>query len=537
MLNHTHILRLEPVLEASEYEAINAFCAEHKGIGNLAKLAGFLKERFALELALDPDIIGGFSSDSSNLPGMAHGLCRPENERACAIILRCCFRSGIPMTLSGGKSNLTGSATPADGIIISTVRMLTPPLHVDQETQRVDVPPGMILEDMRQAVLEQTENQLVFPVDPTSRADACVGGCLACNASGFTPGETGAFRSWVQSIRVLFPNGMCLKANRGEFISENGCFILDEGDSRREWPLPTYERPAIKNASGPFSEPSGQIDVVDLFIGSEGLLGLVTACTLQLKENPPSYLDLFFSLPDEAEAIRFLQAANERFGGDLGRLAAFEYFGVHCRKYMNHETRFFRGDDQVGIYIQEPLFDREMEDAVGVWLEIIEEAELDIDEDAILLLDSDSLRRLFMEARHSMPANALEVAQQRGSFTIMTDTVVPPDRFPEFLEFTHGRIAAKGLDYLSFGHLGDCHLHFTILPSDGQMDEAVAAYDDIIAKSADLGGVYSGEHGTGKRKRKDFLRCYGPEAVEQVRSCKAAVDPDFLLNRGNVFEV
>ena len=66
-------------------------------------------------------------------------------------------------------------------------------------------------------------------------------------------------------------------------------------------------------------------------------------------------------------------------------------------------------------------------------------------------------------------------------------------------------------------------------------DAAVAAYDDIVARSADLGGVYSGEHGTGKRKRKDFLRCHGAEAVEQVRRCKMAVDPDWLLNVGAVF--
>jgi len=141
-----------------------------------------------------------------------------------------------------------------------------------------------------------------------------------------------------------------------------------------------------------------------------------------------------------------------------------------------------------------------------------------------------------MEARHSMPANALEVVQHRGTYTIMTDTVVPPERFSAFLEFTHRVIQAEKLDYLSFGHFGDCHLHFTILPEQDKLARATEIYDLIIAESARLGGVYSGEHGTGKRKRKDFLRCYGPEAVEQVRKCKAAVDPEFLLNRGNVIE-
>jgi FAD/FMN-containing dehydrogenase len=229
-MNHTHILHLESALEASEVEAIDVFCAEHKGPASLADLADFLRERFALELTLDPDIIEGFSLDGSNLPGVAQGLCRPANERESAIILRSCFQAGIPMTLSAGKSNLTGSATPEGGIIISTVRMLTPGVSVDSEAQTVIVSPGIILEEMRRRVLEQTENRLIFPVHPTSRADACVGGGLACNASGFTPGETGAFRPWVQSIRFLLPEGYCIEAARGDYISENGRFILGGDD-------------------------------------------------------------------------------------------------------------------------------------------------------------------------------------------------------------------------------------------------------------------------------------------------------------------
>ncbi len=93
------------------------------------------------------------------------------------------------------------------------------------------------------------------------------------------------------------------------------------------------------------------------------------------------------------------------------------------------------------------------------------------------------------------------------------------------------------MEYVAFGHLGDCHLHFTLLPQCDQIEKGVALYDAIVAKSAELGGVYSGEHGTGKRKRRDFLRCYGAGAVEDVRRCKAVVDPGFVLNRGNVIEI
>ncbi len=530
----TNRLPLQPVLTTEEYAALDRFGAAHPGAANLPAIAGFLRELFHLDLSTDPEIIAGFAEDSSHLPGRAQALARPADERGCAAVLRICRAAGIPVTFSGGKSNLTGSATPPGGVVLSTVRMLAPTVRVNAAGRCAAAPVGMLLEDMRREVMRQTAGKWRYPVDPTSRADATVGGCLACNASGFTPGESGATRAWVQSLRFLLPNGMLISAERNQYVSSGGFFHLEDGRTVQAWPIPAYPRPAIKNAGGPFSSPDGAMDFVDLVIGSEGIFGLATACTLRLAENPGAYLDLFISLPDEEAALRLLAAARAHLKNDLGRLTAFEYFGEHCRQYMKHEERFFHDTDQVGVYIQEPLRDKEMEDAAGVWLEILAAAELDVPDQSILILDTDAQRELFMEARHSMPANSLEVVQQRGTFTIMTDTVVPFDKFREFLEFTHAQIRAQNLDYLSFGHLGDCHLHFTILPHKPQIDQAVAVYDAIIARSADLGGVYSGEHGTGKRKRQDFLRCYGPAALEMVRQSKQAVDPQMLVNRGNV---
>jgi len=528
----SHILTIEPILTAEETSLLDSFCAEHTGIENLPEIATLLREKLSTELILEPDIIEGFASDSSNLPGQADALARPRSERECAAVLRACHIAGIPVTLSGGKSNLTGSATPQGGILLSTVNLTTPEADLNTETRTVSTAPGIIIEDLRTSVVKQSGGTLCFPVDPTSRAEASVGGSIACNCSGFTPGETGAFRSWLQSIRFLLPDGRLIQAERGQYISENGAFQL--GDT--PWPVPRYVRPDIKNAGGPFSAPDGVMDFIDLIVGSEGIFGLVTACTLKLAKRPEAFLDIFFSLPGEAEALRLLAAVETARNGDLSGLSGFEYFGINARQYMKHEDRFFQGDDTVGIYIQEPLFGRDELEAAEGWLERLAEAELDIDEDAMILLDSESLQTLFMEARHSMPANALEVVQQRNAFTLMTDTVVPSEKFAEFLAFTHDLLNTKKLDYLSFGHLGDCHLHFTLLPHKEQIETAVEAYDAIVAKSAELGGVYSGEHGTGKRKRKDFLCCYGEEAIEQLRASRAAVDPDSLLNRGNVFE-
>jgi len=532
----TNHIQCQNILTDDECGRISGFAEKHRGPGALSSMPEFLRNTFAAELVMDQDIVAGFLHDSSNLPGRAEALFRPQSERELAVIFRSCFSCGIPFTVSGGRSSLTGSATPESGVVISTVKMLSPAIMVDTGRKSVLTPVGVILEDMRRAVMEQSKGKLYFPVDPTSRSDASVGGAIACNASGFTPGEIGAVRHWIAALDFMLPNGMKISARRGDYVSENGSFVIESPDGSCELPVPRYARPRIKNASGPYSSPDGRLDFVDMMIGSEGIFGAVTACEMRLAACPAACLDLFFSLPAEENAVALLDYLRANFPGGLGQLTALEYFGVNCRKYMAHENLLFRGTNQVGIYVQEPLADKSVEDAAVAWLERLAAADCGIDENAVIMLDNDHDRKVFMEARHSMPANALEVVQHRGTYTIMTDTVVPPERFSAFLEFTHRVIQTEKLDYLSFGHFGDCHLHFTILPEKENLARATGIYDAIIAESARLGGVYSGEHGTGKRKRKDFLQCYGPGAVEEIRRCKAALDPEFLLNSGNVID-
>jgi D-lactate dehydrogenase (cytochrome) len=530
----THRIALEPALESGAYAALDQFAASGSASQSLAGLAAFLAERFSVRLSLDPEVIAGFARDASNLPGRAEGLCRPGNERELAVAMRACFACGVPFTVSGGRSNLTGSATPEGGVVISTSALLAPGGRVDEAGRTVTAPSGVILEDLRQRVRRETCSRLMFPVDPTSRADASVGGALACNASGFTPGEAGTMRAWTEAVDFLLPNGLKVRARRGEFVSSDGAFLLAGPEDERRLPVPRYRRPAIKNAGGPYSSPDGRMDFVDLAVGSEGVFGVIAACTLRLQAAPSSCLDLFFSLAGEEEAVRFLEYMRVMLDGEMSRLSALEYFGVNCRRYMTHGDRLFHGADPVAIYVQAPLGDGAPEQAAEGWLDRIVASGCGIEPDGVKLLDTERDRALFMEARHSMPANSLEVVQRRGTYTLMTDTVVPPEHFREFLRRAHDLLAAQRLDYLSFGHLGDCHLHFMILPEQAQLDDAARAYDRIVAAAAELGGVYSGEHGTGKRKRGDFLRCYGEEAVGELRRCKAAVDPRFLLNRNNV---
>ncbi len=499
-------------------------------------LSRFLKDTFEPDLVLDRGIVEGFETDSSNLAGHALGLCRPASEWEACVFLSAFYHCQVPVTVSGGRSNLTGSATPKDSVILSTVKMVDPaPVIVDDE--RVRVAAGWNFEEMREEVLRLTDGKRCFPVDPTSRFDAVVGGAIACNASGFTPGEKGAMRHWVEALRLLLPDGRLVEARRGEIVSEDGVFVIQDDAGKLEWPVPRYPRPDIKNAAGPFSSPDGKIDLVDYIVGSEGIFGLVTECELRLAPMAEERFEIFFSLPDEADAINVLNEALRRNNGDLSRYHALEYFGPRCRRYIDNDTRFYQTDDEVALYIVQPVFgDSDPDEAAEEWLEILEAAGCDIDDDGILLFDDEKTHRLFVESRHSLPANAIEVSNERGNITILTDTVVPPENFKAYLDWSRKMLEDGGLDYLYYGHFGDCHLHFWVFPESGEEEKGVAAYDELVRKSAELGGIYSGEHGTGRRKRRDFVLCYGIDAVEQVRRSKRIVDPHFILNRGDVVE-
>ena len=319
-------------------------------------------------------------------------------------------------------------------------------------------------------------------------------------------------------------------------MSENGEFILEFPDESVAMKILTYPRPDIKNASGPYSDEDGAIDLVDLIVGSEGIFGLITSVIFRLKEMPTEFLDLFFTLPTEMDAVNFHQYISNHFNGDLSQITALEYFGYNCQPYMDHREELFNSISEVGIYFQIPLYNKSVEDVAEDWLEILKNSQCGIQEEGILLLNDPQNWRTFFNARHSIPSNALDKTHQLDTWSILTDTIVPPENFPEFLDSAHSILQKANIEYLLFGHLGDCHLHFHLIPTRDQQPKALEAYNQIVEKSANLGGVYSAEHGTGKRKRPDFLKCYGQGAVDQVHLAKAVMDPNFLLNRGNVVE-
>lgn len=501
--------------------------------GDFENLDSFFKSQ-NINSSYDIDIIKPYFKDWSNMEGFADLLVRPKNNIECAIILKTCYTCNILLTVSAGKTNLTGSATPRGGVILSTSLMTEPNIKLDLNNKDASSPVGIPLETFRNKVLELSNHALYYPADPTSRNDAFVGGTLSTNASGFVPGEKGATRYWVKEIEFLLPNGDLIDIKRGQYISNNGVFTLEYDDKSIQLTIPTYKRPKIKNASGLYSDVNGKVDLIDLIIGSEGILGIITSCRLGLDNNPKNKLELFISLQNESEAIHFHDFLNNYLNDDLSQITAMEYFGYNSQNYMNHKEFLFSNEDDVGIYLQIPIYNESMDSKIEEWTRIFQSFNAEIDLDKIIVLNDPGNWNKFFEARHSIPDNALTKTQRLGGVSIITDTIVPKDKFRLYLEKVHTKLKKSNIEYLLFGHLGDCHLHFHLIPTKKQEKESLEIYDYLIDLSSKLGGVYSAEHGTGKRKRNDFKKCYGAEAVEMVKKLKNTIDPNNYLNRGNL---
>ena len=498
-------------------------------------LCDFLSNQFSIDITDDPDIVSGFERDWSNIPGHADFLARPINEKQCSIILYICNLLNINVTISAGKTNLTGSATPKGGLVLSIINMKNPTTNINIENKTAEAAVGTVLEDMRNDILQLSNKKLYYPVDPTSRKDALVGGTISCNASGFIPGDKGATRYWVNRLKIILTNGYIADITRGDYISNDAKFVLLCDNQEIVIEVPDYHRPKIKNASGPFTAAEQEIDFIDLIIGSEGIFALITDVEFNLADSPKDFLDLFITLHSENDAIKLRGYLKQK--NILYKLNALEYFGYNCQNYMEHKEKLFKTESSVGIYLQYPLFNETVDDIIEEWVELLDDSNCGIEDNNVIVLNTPDNWRIFFEARHSMPAKALEKTKELDAVSIITDTIVPYKNFNDFIQFSHKILRENHIEYLLFGHLGDCHLHFHVIYTKDEAPIINNLYRRIIQKSADLNGVYSAEHGTGKRKTIDFHECYGEEAVSQVQKCKLAFDPNNILNTGNIITI
>jgi len=493
-----------------------------------------------MQVKTELDQLTNYLTDASNMSGgYAEKLFIPESAEEIAEILREANEKKIPVTISGARTGTVGGAIPFGGYVVSLER-LNKIAKIDKDTKTVIAGAGVILRDLQKAV--EAEG-LFYPPDPTEWS-CQVGGTVATNASGSRSFKYGATRNYVNALKIVLASGDILNLRRGETVAdENGVLELrtEQGNvvtAKR----PTYKRPHVrKNVSGYFNHKP--LDAVDLFIGSEGTLGVIAETELSLLPMPEGFFSGIVFFENESDLLAFvtdareLSFANRRSQiGNSFDASLLEYFDKNALDFIRERFPEVPGNMQGAIFFEQETTAETEDILFEQWNELLEKHNADVDRSWFTTTDQD--REKMREFRHALPVTVNERIARYDRKKVGTDMAVPDEKFAGFLRFYKQILDASGLDYVIFGHIGDCHLHANLLPKDEtEAEKARHIYGRCVAQAIMLGGTVSAEHGIGKLKRKYLDAMMGERYLNEMAELKRAFDANGILGRGNMFDV
>src|SRR5689334_9357943 len=455
------------------------------------------------------DEIQSFLSDASFMRGgHADRVLLPESVEEVVEILTSANRDRTPVTISGAGTGTVGGRVPFGGIVLATDRLNR---IKSIENNRGVAEAGVILSDFQRAV---DAKGLLYPPDPTERG-AFLGGTVATNASGARTFKYGPTRNYIERLKVVLASGQVLDLRRGERNFFN-------------FPLPAYPRPATrKNATGYFISPD--MDAIDLFIGSEGTLGVICEIETRLVSKPQGLLSGVVFFANEADVLEFVSEAKS--GAVSAR--AIEFFDNESLNFLREKYPDVPKEAAGAIFFEQETTDSTEEPILNDWMNLMDRHNA-IADSWFATNEQDQAR--LREFRHQLPVLMNEWFAHYRQRKVSTDMAVPDDAFAGMFRLYQDTLRTSGLRYTIFGHIGDNHVHVNILPRDeDEGTRARALYVQFLKCAASVGGTLSAEHGVGKLKR-DYLRLfYTDEQLREMAAVKKALDPNGILGRGNIF--
>lgn len=457
----------------------------------------------------DPSVLAGYLTDASNVRGSAEALFRPRSTAEVASILACARAEGVPILAVGGRTSTTAGAVPEGGWVMS-LEALDQILDIGHAHASAQA--GVLLGTFQQEI---EASGRFYPPDPTSRFDCTLGASIACNASGARTFRYGPTRDWVEALEVALPTGEVLEVRRGDPIPA-------------EWPVPSWSPPrGVKSAAG-IEKPSSWID---LFIGTEGILGVITRATVRLTTLPAEVIGLVVWFPDRATTLSFVdyarRAARTHPNGDLSP-RCLEYLDAHCLDLARARLGGVPDEARAGLFCEQEVT-TDPDRHLTAWLEAAEQHGA-LARETLVALDAVTRGQLHT-FRHAIPAGINEQVVRNGIRKIGTDLSVPDGALAEMMDLYE----RAPVPHVLFGHIGDNHLHLNLLPrTPTELAHALTFYDALAQRAIALGGSVSGEHGIGKLKRTHLEWMVGPAVLNEFRQLKRVLDPQHVLGRGNV---
>ncbi|MBP6335967.1 MAG: FAD-binding oxidoreductase [Vitreoscilla sp.] len=430
--------------------------------------------------------------------GKALAVVRPGSTAEVAAVVRACAAAGVSLVPQGGNTGLVGGGVPdASGrqVLLSLTR-LNKIRHIDADNLTFTVEAGCVLQTLQAAAETQG---FLFPLSLAAEGSCTIGGNLASNAGGTQVLRYGNARELCLGLEVVTPQG-------------------------EVW----------EGLSGLRKDNTGY-DLRDLYIGSEGTLGVITAATLKLFPLPGAVTTALASCGSIDACVALLRLARQHLGAGLTGFEVMERFALALvsRHFPQLQQPLPEAPWTVLLELATPS-----EDTARAQLEALLETALEsgLVSDAALAASLAQAKSMW-HLRESIP-----LAQAEEGLNIKNDIALPVSAIPEFVRSTDAalRVALPGVRLVNFGHLGDGNLHYNVQAPEGEpaaefLQAHERAVNTLVYDAVQRwGGSISAEHGIGALKRDELAARKSPVALGLMRTLKAALDPAGLMNPGRV---
>jgi len=424
-------------------------------------------------------------------PLIAKALVTPRSTEEVALTMKICHSFDQPVSIFGGLTNLTGATEVSEQEVVVSLEKLNKITEIDVQARTMTVESGVILESIQEAAKDK---DLLFPLNFGAKGSAQIGGIIATNAGGLRVLRFGMTRHLVLGIEVVLADGTIM----------------------------TSLKKIIKDNAG--------YDLKQLFIGSEGTLGIVTRAVLRLHELPKSRVSAFIGVNGYDHVTSLLKYMDKGFSG---LLSGFELIWQGCYDAMTAPNTSVNAplskDYEYYVLIEGLGNDQEKDQAqLESLLEQALESEMILDA-AIAYTESDM--NWFWTIREDVHSFISKYEHQQHfdiSMPIASIGTVVHNITTEL------RALDGVLDSFNFGHVADSNIHILVGKSSDNKDLTEAINQIVYSPLLALGGSVSAEHGIGHHKKSYLSMCRTHEEIELMKTLKTALDPKNILNRGRV---
>ena len=446
-------------------------------------------------VAGDPEALESYASDEAGImfTSMPDAVVKGESAEQVAAVMKVASKHRIPVTPRGAGSGLAGAAVPLCGGIVLSLEKMNRILEIDPVNRVAVVEPGVVTNELCKAVAEEG---FLYAGYPMSTETSFIGGNVATNAGGGKVIRYGNTRRHVLGLEVVLPTGTVL------------------------------------NLGGRIRKDTWGYSLMQLMVGSEGTLGIITKVIVNLEPKPGKTVNLLVAFPDLDTAVDSV-AKVVRTGISVISCELMDKLSVNiAASHVNTELPYQdRADAFLLIQIEGDTDERLEEGYEKVGTLCLENGALEV-----FVAESRTESGMIWNIRQNL-AEAMRAHDPYCSLS--GDMVVPLSTVPEMVEEIRKAGKERGITVGILGHIADGNLHPIIFKPAGMepmewAEYAEAFYDDLTSVAIRLGGVGSGEHGIGYVKMPIFLHSKPAEEIEIMRGIKRSFDPDGILNPGKL---